>query len=201
MIEQLKFIQEINKNCKAFFLESTFFLHLSKANRFELKGNNISKALNNYKNGREEVSVLKWFDDYWVYLEIRFEDKNSFITISIFQGDSNDNIKNQLFRAEWDDFNNPDEKHPQPHWHITSHQAIENTFAELIEDDEEEGFAAIILNEEKSKIIDINRIHFPMNGNWMNDGGHIHLINDNVKMVKWFQGFFSTMREQLEYVK
>lgn len=201
MIEQLKFIEEINKSCKAFFLESTFFLHLSKANRFELKGNNISKALNNYKNYGEEVSVLKWFDDYWVYLEIRFEDKNSFIRISIFQGNANDNIKNQLFRAEWDDYNNPDEKHPQPHWHITSNQAIENTFTELIEDDKEERFAAIILNEEKSKIIDINKIHFPMNGNWMNNGGHIHSINDKKKMVKWFQGFFSTMREQLEYVK
>lgn len=193
MLEQLKFIADINKSCKVFFIESTFFLHPSKANRFELKGSNISKALNNYKNNGQEISVLKWFDDYWVYLEIRFEDKNSFISISIFQGKDIDNIKNQLFRAEWDDYNNPDEKHPQPHWHITSNQAIENTFTELIEDDEEEGFAAIILNEEKSKIIDISKIHFPMNGNWMNNGGHIHLIDDNVKMVKWFQGFFSTI--------
>lgn len=201
MIDQLKFIEEINKSCKVFFLESTFFLQLSKANRFELKGSNISKALNNYISFGEEVSVLKWFDDYWVYLEIRFENNNTFITISIFQGEASDNKKNQLFRAEWDDYNNPDEKHPQPHWHITSNQAIENTFTELIETDKEEGFAALILNEEKSKIIDLNRIHFPMNGNWMNDGGHIHLINDNVKMIKWFQGFFSTMREQLEYVK
>lgn len=198
MIEQSKFIEEINKNCKAFFLESTFFLQLSKTNRFELKGNNISKALNNYKNGGEEISVLKWFDDYWVYLEIRFEDKNSFITISIFQGEADDKIKNQLFRAEWDDYNNPDEKHPQPHWHITSNQAIEKTFEELVEED---SFEAEILNEEKSKIIEINKIHFPMNGNWMNDGRHIHLIDDNVKMVKWFQGFFSTMKEQLEYAK
>lgn len=198
MIEKLKFIDEINKSCKAFFLESTFFLHLSKANKFELKGNNVSKALNHYKNYGEEVSVLKWFDDYWVYLEIRFENKNSFITISIFQGEANDKIKNQLFRAEWDDYNNSNEKHPQPHWHITSNQAIENTFVELVGDN---SFEAQILNEEKSKIIDINKIHFPMNGNWVNDGGHIHLIDDNVKMVKWFQGFFSTMREQLEYVK
>lgn len=201
MIEQLELIDEINKSCKAFFLESTFFLQLSRANRFELKGDNVSKALNKYKNYGQEVSAIKWFNSYWVYLEIRFENKNSFITISVFQGEANDNIKNQLFRAEWDDYNNPNEKHPQPHWHITSNQAIENTFTELIEDDEEGGFAALILNEEKSKIIDLNKIHFPMNGNWMNDGGHIHLINDNSKMVKWFQGFFSTMREQLEYVK
>jgi len=201
MINQRKLISEINKSCRIFFLESTFYLQISKANRFELKGNNLSKAINNYKNFGSEVSVLKWFDDYWVYLEIRFEGKNSFITISIFQGEASDDVKNQLFRAEWDDYNNPDEKHPQPHWHITSNQAIENTFTELIEDDKEEGFAALILNEEKSKIIDINRLHFPMNGNWMNDDGHIHLINNNSKMVKWFQGFFSAMREQLELAK
>lgn len=201
MIDRLKFIEEINNSCKAFFLESTFFLHLSKANRFELKGNNISKALNNYKNYGEEVSILKWFDDYWVYLEIRFEEKNSFITISIFQGDVDDNIKNQLFRAEWDDFNNPDEKHPQPHWHITANQAMEKSFENFLEEEEEVGFVADLYKEQKSKIIDVNKIHFPMNGNWMNDGGHIHLINNHEKMVKWFQGFFSTMREQLEYVK
>ena len=200
MIDKLKFIDDINKNCQLFFLESTFYLENLRANRFELRGNNISKALNRYKNNREEVSVLKWFDDYWVFMEIRFENENSFITISIFQGDANNNIKNQLFRAEWDDYNNPNEKHPQPHWHITANQAIENTFTELVED-EEQSFAALILNEEKSKIIDVNRIHFPMNGDWMNDGGDIHLINNSEKMIKWFQGFFSTMRKQLEYGK
>jgi hypothetical protein len=201
MVEQLKLIQEINKSCKVFFLESTFFLHLSKVNRFELKGDNVSKALNNLKNYGQEISVLKWFDDYWVFIEIRFEDNNSFITISIFQGDANDNIKNQLFRAEWDDFNNPDEKHPQPHWHITSNQAMEKSFQNFLDEEEEVGFVADLYKEQKSKIIDVNKIHFPMNGNWINDDGHIHLINDNEKMVKWFQGFFSTIRVQLEYVK
>lgn len=201
MIEHLKFIEEINKSCNAFFLESTFYLHPRKANRFELKGNNTSKALNNYKSYGGEVSVLKWFSDYWVYLEIRFEDKNSFITISVFQGDADDNIKNQLFRAEWDDYNNPDEKHPQPHWHIVSNQAMEKSFEDFLDEEEEVGFIADLYKEQKSKIVDVSKIHFPMNGNWMNDGGHIHLINDNGKIVEWFQGFFSTMREQLEYVK
>lgn len=201
MIEHQKFIEEINKNCKSFFLESTFYLQLSKTNRFELKGNNISKAVNNYKNYGTEVSVLKWFDDYWVYLEIRFENTNSFISISIFQGEADDEIKNQLFRAEWDDFNNPDEKHPQPHWHITTNQAIEKSFKNFLGEEEEIGFLAELYKEQTSKIINVNRIHFPMNGNWMNNGGHIHLINDNEKMVKWFQGFFSTIRSELEYVK
>ncbi len=112
-------------------------------------------------------------------------------------------VSNPRHPAEWDDFNNEEEKHPQPHWHITSNQAIENTentFKELIEDDAEEGFAALILNEEKSKIININKIHFAMNGNWINNSNHIHSINNVSKIVKWFQGLFSYLREQLEYV-
>ena len=52
----------------------------------------------------------------------------------------------------------------------------------------------------KTKIIDVNKIHFAMNGNWINDDTHIQSINDNVKIVKWFQGLFSHLRVQLEYV-
>lgn len=201
MKEKRKFIEIINKNCQPFFMESSFHFELSKANRFELKGNNTSTAINNYKNHGEEVFVIKWVLDYWVYAEIRFENTNTFITISIFQGDASDPKKNQLFRAEWDDYNNPEETHPQPHWHITSNLAIEKTFAELVQDEDDGGFAAMVLNEEKSKIIDINKIHFPMNGNWINNGGHIHLIDNDEKIIKWFQGFFSSMKHQLEYAK
>ncbi len=200
MLDKKNLIDEINKSCKIFFVESSFFLYPSSVNRFRISGDNTSKAINNYKNSREEINVIKWFGNFWVYLDIKFENNNTFISVSIFQGERKDNEKNQLFRAEWDDYNNPDEKHPQPHWHITSNQAIENTFRELVEEDDEEGFAALILNEEKTKIIDVNKIHFAMNGNWVNNGSHVHSINDNDKIVKWFQGLFSNMKVQLEYV-
>lgn len=200
MLDKKNLVDEINKSCKIFFVESSFFLYPSSTNRFRISGNNTSKAINNYRNSREEINVIKWFDNFWIYLDVKFENENTFISISIFQGDVNDNEKNQLFRAEWDDYNNPEEKHPQPHWHIMSNQAIENTFRELLDEDSEEGFAALILNEEKTKIIDVNKIHFAMNGNWSNDESHIHSIHDNDKVVKWFQGLFSNMKEQLEYV-
>ena len=198
MINKKLLIDEINKGCKLLF-DSSFHLGPSTVNRFRITGNQTSKALNNYKSDKEEINVIKWFDVFWIYLEITFVEKNTFISLSVFQGEQNDNEKNQLFRAEWDDFNNDDEKHPQPHWHITSNQSIENTFKEYTDTFENEGFAEL-LKEEKTKIIDVNRIHFAMNGNWINEDTHIQSINDNSKIVKWFQGLFSHLRVQLEYV-
>ncbi|MBJ2176482.1 hypothetical protein JBL43_19685 [Aureibaculum sp. A20] len=198
MINKKFLIDEINKGCKLLF-DSSFHLEPSTVNRFRITGNQSSKAVNNYKSIKEEINVIKWFDVFWIYLEIAFVEKNTFISLSVFQGKQMDNEKNQLFRAEWDDYNNDNEKHPQPHWHITSNQSIENTFKEYTDTFENEGFAEL-LQEEKTKIIDVNKIHFAMNGNWINDDNHIQSINDNSKIVKWFQGLFSHLRVQLEYV-
>jgi hypothetical protein len=200
MLNNSKLISEINKHCGILFTESTFILSPSSTNRFRITGNNISKAINNYNNSYEEINVIKWFDDFWVYINIKFENHNTFISLSVFQGLENDNKKNQLFRAEWDDYNNPEEKHPQPHWHITSNQAIENTFDEYANSFQEEGFLET-LKEEKSKIIDVNKIHFAMNGNWINNEKEVHSLNDEVKIVKWFQGLLSHIKIQLEYLK
>lgn len=198
MINKKHLIDEINKGCKLLF-DSSFHLEPSTVNRFRITGNQSSKALNNYKSIKEEINVIKWFDIFWIYLEITFVEKNTFISLSVFQGQQSDNEKNQLFRAEWDDYNNDDEKHPQPHWHITSNQSIENTFKEYTDTFENEDFAEL-LKEEKTKIIDVNKIHFAMNGNWINDDTHIQAINDNSKIVKWFQGLFSHLKVQLEHV-
>lgn len=200
MVDQKSLIDEINKSCKLLFTESSFFLSPSSTNRFKITGNNTSKAINNYNNSREEVTVLKWFDNFWIYIELKFENKNSFISLSIFQGHEIDERKSQLFRAEWDDYNNEEEKHPQPHWHITSNQAIENTFEEYAITFENEKFIDS-LREEKSKIIDVNEIHFAMIGNWISDESHIHSLNNKDKIVKWFRGLLSHIRIQLEYVK
>ncbi|MFV8359069.1 hypothetical protein [Flavobacterium sp. LS1P3] len=200
MLNKSNLISEINKHCKILFTESSFILSPSSANRFKITGDNTSKAINNYNNSLEEINVIKWFGDFWIYIIIKFEDQNTFISLSVFQGLGNDNRKNQLFRAEWDDYNNASEKHPQPHWHITSNQAIENTFDEYANSFQEEGFMAI-LKEEKSKIIDVNRIHFAMNGNWINDEKDVHVLNNELKIVKWFQGLLAHIKVQLEYAK
>ncbi|MDR0566814.1 MAG: hypothetical protein LBG47_07260 [Prevotellaceae bacterium] len=107
--------------------------------------------------------------------------------------------KQQLFRAEWDSYSNPEEKHPQPHWHITSSQAIEKTLREYANDFEQYDFASL-LEAEKGKIIDVKRIHFAMNGNWHSDGCHIHNLNNEQQMVKWLQGVLSHLRTELEAI-
>jgi hypothetical protein len=215
MINKKDFIDKINKGCKL-LCESSFYLQQDQYNynNFNISGDFTSKAINNDKNVKQKVNVIKWFDVFWIYLEIKFVDTfvpisrintkrinttNTFISFSVFQGKQTDDEKNQLFRAEWDDYNNDEEKHPQPHWHITSNQAIENTFEEYTDTFENEEFADLF-SEAKTKIININKIHFAMNGNWINNETHIQSINNNEKVVKWFQGLFSHLRIQLEYV-
>ena len=75
-------------------------------NSFFFRIEGTSFALNRNKNNPEKVKVLQWFDDFWLLIEIRFIENNTLISMSIFQGNEMDEIKNQLFRAEWDDYNN-----------------------------------------------------------------------------------------------
>lgn len=195
-----KLIKSINKRCKSIFAESGFYLQPDKTNKFRLAGSSMSYAINRYKNNPEKVKVLEWFEDYWIFIELRFIDDNTFISISIFQGEESDDIKHQLFRAEWDDYNNPEENHPQPHWHITSNQAIEGTFEEYSNAFDDGNFIST-LKEIRSNIIDINRIHFAMNGNWQNNENHVHSLNDEDKVVKWFQGVLLHLRTELAFIK
>lgn len=200
MLDPSEVAKEINKSCKSLFTESTFYLQPSSTNRFRSSGNYISKALNNLDDSTIEIDVIKWFDEFWFFVEIRFENLNTFISVSVFQGKEGDDIKHQLFRAEWDDYNTTDEKHPQPHWHITSNQAIEKTFVELASmSDSDESFVSL-LKEEKSNIININKIHFAMCSNWIDINPKIRLNDDRTKIVKWFQGLLTHLKVQLEYV-
>lgn len=194
-------IKSANQACKFLFTESTFYLSLNNDNYIRLAGSPMYSAINHYKNTPREVKVLHWFEDFSLFIEMQILDNNKSISLSIFQGEQNDNVKCQLLRAEWDDYGNPDEKHAQPHWHITANQAIEATFEEYIEiADGDEGFMETLRNE-KSKIIDINRIHFAMNGNWQNNETHIHEIDDETKIVNWLKGVLIHLKSELDYSK
>lgn len=198
--EQLSLIEEINRSCKLYFTDSTFFLRPSKLNTYIISGNNSSKALNKHGNSFEEVNAIKWFEDFWVYIEFKFGNGSSLISLSVFQGEAIDDVKNQLFRAEWDDYNNDNEKHPQPHWHITSNQGIEKTFEELAGVENTDTFISL-LQEERTKHIDVSKIHFAMNGNWVNGETEIHNLSDKTKLLSWLNGLLSHLKIQLEYVK
>jgi hypothetical protein len=133
-------------------------------------------------------------------MELRFIENSTFISLSVFQGDDQDEIKHQLFRAEWDDHNNSEEKHPQPHWHITSDYTIEENFKDF-SNSFDKGNSFATFEAVKSEIIDIKRMHFAMNGNWHSGFSHIHAIDDNIKIVRWFQGILNHIKIELEYVK
>ena len=55
-----------------------------------------------------------------------------------------------------------------------------------------------LLEKEKQKLFDVNKIHFAMNGNWQNNETHIHKITDEQQIVKWFQGILRHIRTELE---
>lgn len=181
---------------------------LQKRNEFYYTIKGDSSALNRLKNSEELVTVSKWFNDFWLFFEIKFIfqhimpgkkkqiQTDTRISLSVFQGEDFDDKKHQLFRAEWDDYNNPDEKHAQPHWHITSSQAIENTIYEYATVFEHQDFLHV-LESEKQKILDVKKIHFAMNGDWQNSKTHIHEIADEKQIEGWLLGILNHIRTEL----
>lgn len=199
MLDHSKFIESINVSCKLLFRESHFHLNLtgSSSNSYVCRLNNSNdKAINYYNNSSEQVSILKWFNNFWIFIEIRIGQSGVFITISVFQGNESDPVKNQLFRMEWDDRIDHIETHPQPHWHITTDKAISANLKDFLNDEDNSTFETFELV--KSEIIEISEIHFAMNANWQNDGTHVHKINDEVKIAKWFRELFIYLRKELE---
>jgi hypothetical protein len=197
-------IDTINKECKN-LCEGLLILTNGNLPRNVYRNIGENNALNRFDD-LEYVNVVHWFNVFWLFLEIKFElgstskkrkiETFPHISLSVFQGKETEE-KQQLFRAEWDDYNNSEEKHPQPHWHITSNQAIEKTLKEYANDFEEYDFISL-LEQEKEKIIDVKRIHFAMNGNWHNNGCHTHKIDNEQQIVKWLQGVLSHLRTELE---
>ncbi|MEA4967663.1 MAG: hypothetical protein VB048_06050, partial [Bacteroidaceae bacterium] len=139
MIDLDKLTAELNSKSGIYFDDFFNIKEVRKTSRMiTYRNEGTSLALNRFDTPQEKVKVLKWFDDYWIFLELRgisninetIKKLENHINISlcVFQGETSDEDKYQLFRAEWDDFCNPDEIHSQPHWHITSSQALEKTF-------------------------------------------------------------------------
>lgn len=205
MLDVKNVIEAINKALNPFFVKGEggyFSLSQHKSpNVFRLKlAEDCSDAYDDYGNGGDSVKVVKWFSDYWLFVEIKFHHtKGVLITLSVFQGEETDNSKIQLFRAEWDDYDDGTMNHPQPHWHFLSNKSIENTvssFAKITSDDTFE----TLLNEEKSKTIDLSKFHFAMNGDWNNTSIHIHPVNNEKRLAKWFGGLLAYLKTELKYV-
>lgn len=207
MTDFLGIVDKLNKECKILFVEKFKLIPYTGHHNifvFRIEGNSL--ALNRYDS--EPVKVLKWFEKFWLFIEVKFivekskignkilTNTHTNISLSVYEGEDNDERKIQLFRAEWDDMNNPAEKHSQPHWHITSSQAIEKTFEEYSNHFDNGDFISL-LEQEKSKLFDVKKIHFAMNGNWQNDQTHVHLIENSDKVAKWIKGLLTHIRIEL----
>lgn len=215
-------IEDIKTACSDLFPNKLFFLSLSDQT-FVISGNNSSTALNNHNGNLYEINVQNWFENFWLYLEINFvqypveskfsrggnkkeyfellnnnflkikdEYYNLFISLSIFQGGYNKEEKKQLFRAEWDNYEN-NEFHPQPHWHF---YPKENKTIDFKAEDSTD-----FIVDDTKKEIDLKRIHFAMNGEWAQNGEHIHKINSSKALVNWLSGALKHIKEQLEKTK
>lgn len=208
MIDLNKLTKELNKK-SGFYFDGFFNLKEVKktSKMIAYRNEGTSSALNRFDIPYEEVKVLKWFKNYWTFLEIKginiineitnkIENHIS-ISLCVFQGEDSDKEKYQLFRAEWDDFNNESEIHSQPHWHITSNQALEKTFTSYAIDFDKKDFIDL-LESEKQRIFDVKDIHFAMNGNWSNSETNIHKIDNEEKVLKWWFGVLNHIRTELD---
>lgn len=204
-----KIISTLNKIGKD-YINNDFVFHKKESFLFVSSGGNISSAINVRKNDNQQVNVANWFDDFWLYIEIRFVPKytkrkasipNIFFSLSVFQGMTSDSEKTQLFRAEWDNYETPSNNHPQPHWHIYTKKDIEEikkTFTELI-DSPADNFEDFIKSD--SNIVDIDKFHFAMNGQWSNNDTDVHSISVVSDLTNWFAGILNHIKKELEYLK
>lgn len=134
---------------------------------------------------------------------LKFEEDffQTFITLSVFQGNTQDDAKTQLFRAEWDNYENLSENHPQPHWHIYPHKytkKLHDDFEDFIEltktyDD----FKEYTTNKRDANIIDLKKLHFAMNGQWSENKNDVHKIENENDLKNWFSGILNHIRKEL----
>jgi hypothetical protein len=224
-------IDKINNSFKNYFNNPTYCFRSSSKSKFVLSGNYLSAALNNYPNGQEAVKVIKWFDDFWLYIEInfiRFE-----IETNLREGIN----KKDYFKKLSEDllvisknyyettmtlsvFKGVDSDKIKcqlfrAEWDnlLGSNNAIHpqphwHIYSNLTLEksfktlvEKSKNGFAELIDEEDSKGIDLKRIHFAMNGNWDISGSHIHKICNEKAIISWFQGLLGHIKEQLDYVK
>lgn len=169
-------------------------------------------ALNRLEDGiTGEVSVYNWFDQYYIFMEIKIlygihvpqgkrkareRVEQISVSISIFKKISDFII--QIFRAEWDDYSESTDEHPQPHWHFTADTALSRTFTEYAQRCGDNGFMQIIAPKEED-ISELKEMHFAMNGQWAKNQSHRHKIETDSDLINWIGGVLDTIRKEIGY--
>lgn len=196
---------------------------------------NMSDADNFHGNTAQRVKVIHWFDDFWLYIQIslsrielvsenprkremesQWYQEHSLklgddfftitFTLSVFQGVQHDVSKAQLFRAEWDNYEQIAD-HPQPHWQIYPYKydraaglrsaADFNSLIEL----RVEGFEQTLATEGTS-FISIQDFHFAMHGAWaLANGTDHHRILNVSSLGNWLNGMIRCIQLQLRFLQ
>lgn len=157
-------------------------------------------AINVFEPRPYEINATPWFGDYWFFISIQFRSGKRnvvlpYASVSFFQ-DTGEMLK-QLFRAEWDNYPEIEGyNHPQPHWHFTAQLSDITSFRGLEEAEEENEYNKLLGN---SKSINLNRMHFAMAGEWLNDGNMFNSMDDEKTLVDWLISLFNHVREELWY--
>jgi len=196
---QIQIIEELNNFLKNYL--GLPFGPLKTKNYIQYKIEGSYDAINHKRHDSDEIKVVKWFDEFYLYIEVNYSRNylNKMISLSVFQGKDTHIRKNQLFRAEWDDLNKEGETRPQPHWHITRDKANYENFSELINNTKEQEKSSFDLFEmSDAEIFDTKKIHFAMSANWRNQEPPVHKIDDALKVVKWFEGLLEHIKYELK---
>ncbi|MDO9577177.1 MAG: hypothetical protein Q7J16_04780 [Candidatus Cloacimonadales bacterium] len=205
MNQIIKNLNQIGKD----YIDDSFKFIKKEGLLYVICGNadSLSDTKNTRKNTNKIVKALKWLELFWIYIEINFvyseikknvKSKNKiqfpkiFFSLSIFQGPEEIMDKHQVFRAEWDNNNDETDYHPQPHWHF--HYC--NEFISEFEDDTHNEF-----DQEETNILDFNKFHFAMNGQWAVSKKDVHRITTEDELVNWFSGIIKHIKKELEYLK
>lgn len=177
---------------------------------FQTHGNAL--ALNRLEDGTTgEVSVYNWFGEYYIFMEIKIlygvyipqgkrkvRDRMEQISVSISVFKKISDFIIQIFRAEWDDYAEATDGHPQPHWHFTADTALSRTFKEYAQRCGDNGFMQIIAPKEND-ISELKEMHFAMNGQWAKQQSHIHKMESNSDLISWIGGVLDTIRKEIRY--
>lgn len=158
-------------------------------------------------NGRL-VKALQWFDDIWIYLNIKLKSEElqigkkdiPFTSICFFQNVDGKGKLVPFIRAEWDSYA-PDDaySHPQPHWHVNNMKDSVLTFNDLSEDHSE--LLSELLSEQVNTFVNIYAMHFAMAGNWFSDGNMITECKSEKQLIDWIWNLLLHVRKEIEYVK
>lgn len=181
-------------------------------NIWELNGYHQSQA----ETPKEVFRVLPLLGtrlhEFWLSTQLAFVFSSgayelNWISMTVFEGERSDQVKNPLLRAEWAETDSSQRAdHAQPHWHVYGRrERLMQQGGGVERWNFDEDSAAHGGEEEPSQIpmtaFNLARFHFAMASQWQDSGRGVHLqAFAEEKVLSWLDGCLSYIVDQLEYI-